>query len=233
MRDTVAVVNTRPLAETAVQKVTGTNRAAAARDKGPTGPYRFEPDFLYSGRNEGDPDMLVATCEVDGLRLSIDLVLGEDGQQIRPRRITFELPEDEPALPSSRALRRLGLADVQDQLLGELKRPTWLWGLPAEWAQALLSPSRRGRRETPDHEYALWALRYVEALEVNPEHPMSVLVEWFGDLYSRAAMAAYIHKARGRQLLTKTTDRRPGGRLTKKAERALDQISPEVKSWRP
>jgi hypothetical protein len=92
-----------------------------------------------------------------------------------------------------------------------------------------ITRSRPGRRGTPDLAYAVWAQRYVAALEdqSTSRAPVKFLVDQEkagGRFVTDKQVRAYLNKARARKLLTAAPPGRPGGTLTPKAKKLLAEL---------
>jgi len=86
------------------------------------------------------------------------------------------------------------------------------------WADPFLATPRTGRKGRPDIEYAIWADRYVAAVEKTGGKPMPALIADFPG-YTEKSIRQILYNARlkKRGLLTKSEPGKAGGDLTKKA----------------
>jgi hypothetical protein len=73
--------------------------------------------------------------------------------------------------------------------------------------------------------YATWAKAYVEALEVAPKIPMKHLVATSNGTETENTVRAFLNRARARKLLTASEPGKPGGELTAKARKILEEGS--------
>ena len=80
---------------------------------------------------------------------------------------------------------------------------------------------RRGPKGWPDEEYARLASAYVERCKAGSRSPVVDVAAAHG--MSPDGVRAALHRARGRELLTRQTQGRAGGELTAKAKRLLRQ----------
>jgi hypothetical protein len=135
--------------------------------------------------------------------------------ELRPR------PHHAPNV-GAKPLRKLGFGAVVDMTnawLGDLYVRERL-GEP--WAKPVARPGRRGR---DDVEYAVWARRYVQALDEAPRSPIKHLID---SAPAKALTAGeirwYVGEARNRGLLTAAPPGRAGGQLTDKASVLLAQL---------
>jgi hypothetical protein len=90
---------------------------------------------------------------------------------------------------------------------------------------------RPGRAGRPDWPYALWAVRYVEAVSENPLRPVASLATQFPG-HSADCIRAILSNARKRGLLTAARNGVAGGDLTDKAKQVLDERGFEEAVWR-
>lgn len=101
-------------------------------------------------------------------------------------------------------------------------------GIPVGSKVARRRPGRGGR---PDSFYLAWAVAYVERLAAGSLRPVKDLAEnpptaikgyvSDGSVTSEATVRDIIHRARERDLLTRSPKGRPGGELSSKAQRML------------
>lgn len=78
---------------------------------------------------------------------------------------------------------------------------------------------RPGRRGRDDATYAVWAARYVKTCAAGSRRPIADLAKEHGE--TTRSVRDRVQRARERGLLEGGIQGRPGGRLTKKAERIL------------
>ena len=72
-----------------------------------------------------------------------------------------------------------------------------------------------------DKKYAALAYLYVKFIKEGLENPIAAIAEKFGPQWDKNTWANRIVEARNRELLTKPKAGRVGGKLTRKAEKAL------------
>lgn len=140
---------------------------------------------------------------------------GEEGPEVSglqleagPGRIGVNVMR-QLGVPLGSAYRALG----SDPSLGALAG--------GKWRRRVRRPGRAG---TPDADYADWAKRYVDAMELAPRAPVKHLIEMerqAGRHATEAQVRAYISKARRRGLLTPAPSGQPGGQLTPLAQQVL------------
>lgn len=177
--------------------------------------------------SDGSDRVIVRTIRTDD-ECEVRMVFAVDGDEIGVESVTYMPIGDKRILPSSRLARRLLGGDLARQVELTLDDPWLLWNLGPAWREVATTLRRTGRAGTDDMKYALWARRYVRALEVKPTAPVKYLEEKHH--LSNGTIRQYVDRARRRDLLTRPDHpRRPGGRLTQKA---LDLIGdlPEEES---
>ncbi|MBT3224233.1 MAG: hypothetical protein HN348_34630 [Proteobacteria bacterium] len=138
-----------------------------------------------------------------------------------PVQITIR-PVNETTL-SPETLRRVRLAGLRSQTAKKSTHPLvkWMAAIDPNAEEPWLADPRPGRRGREDHDYAIWANRYVDALETT-SHPIKKLREEHH--LSESAIRAILNRARDRRLLTKSPQGRAGGVLTKKAMNLLNEL---------
>ncbi len=129
-------------------------------------------------------------------------------------------PVDDATL-SPEALRRVRLAGLRSQTAKKSTHPLvkWMAAIDPNATEPWLADPRPGRRGREDHDYAIWARRYVDALEETPHVIKKLRNEHH---LSESAIRAILNRARDRGLLTKSPQGRAGGILTKKATNILN-----------
>lgn len=176
----------------------------------PTG-WQFRLRGSYS---TDEPDIWRHSSDIgDGLRLHVTLHR-RDGE-VFVDELTIEAPNGGTPLPTTSLFRRLRMGALQDDLLYLVRSPV------SPWPDVVMDPKRMGRRRKDDAFYAMWAKRYVDALEEDPKRPVAWIVEHHDEHTTEAAVRGYVNKARVRKLLTKAPKGKPGGHLTNKAKAIL------------
>ena len=142
-----------------------------------------------------------------------------------PVEITIR-PVDDTTL-SPEALRRVRLAGLRSQTAKKSAHPLvkWMAAIDPNATEPWLADPRPGRRGREDRDYAIWARRYVDALE-ETSHPIKKLRNEHH--LSESAIRAILNRARERGLLTKSPQGRAGGILTTRGESVLNE-NPEIK----
>ncbi len=137
-----------------------------------------------------------------------------------PVEITIR-PVDDATL-SPEALRRVRLAGLRSQAAKRSTHPLvkWMAAIDPNAKEPWLADPRPGRRGREDRDYAIWAERYVAALE-ETSHPIKKLRKEHH--LSDSAIRGILNRARGRDLLTGSPQGRAGGTLTKKAIQILNE----------
>jgi hypothetical protein len=152
----------------------------------------------------------------------VTFVFGEAAGPSDPLRIVIE-PTNSATLPAE-AVRRIRLAGIRNKVAQRANHPLarMFAGVDPSSIEPWLENPRPGRRGRDDFEYALWASRYVEALDAGPRPIMRLLEAHPG--HSAAMLRAILNKARHRGLLTPSEPGRAGGRLTQKGLDLLAQL---------
>lgn len=154
----------------------------------------------------------------DGSLVRLRLHPGEEG----PHVVALEVSAAPGSQIGARFLRKLGVGHPLDAFDWALYDPEIRVLAGGRWCQRIYRPGRAGR---PDIDYAMWAERYVAAIEADPVTPIKHLVaaeKAAGRHTSESAVKAIINKARrARGLLTEAEPGKPGGELTPKAKKIL------------
>jgi len=90
------------------------------------------------------------------------------------------------------------------------------------WLDPFIDTPRPGARGRPDVEYAIWADRYVLAVEQSGGKPLPLLTSKHAG-YSEDSLRAILNKARVWELLSKSPSGKAGGQLLPKATELLEQ----------
>jgi len=91
-----------------------------------------------------------------------------------------------------------------------------------EASASFIDTQRPGRAGRPDIKYAMWAEKYVDAVEATCGKPMAKLMAE-NPGFDEDALRSILNKARKRGLLSNSPSGRAGGNLTAKAEALLTE----------
>jgi len=205
-----AAVNADPFFEwVTVDSVRGVQRAA--KSKGNTLDWKVT-------QRPGEPTSIEFRSTVEQTLITVVVVPTSD----RPaaQSITVSNPDggtlDENVWPALR-LRGL-LTEINEHLESPFLRYMAQRTGETGWADPFLATPRTGRKGRPDIEYAIWADRYVAAVEKTGGKPMPALIADFPG-YTEKSIRQILYNARLKQrgLLTKSEPGKAGGDLTKKA----------------
>jgi hypothetical protein len=172
------------------------------------------------GKDPDGPQDVVAVVQTEdraGVVINAKLPLLPAGGVVAPTKVQ-ELSRRDGQPLSRRTLVKMGLGAVYDALEKVLESPIAQAHLGDRWTVRRPFPGRPGR---PDLDYALWAKRYVEALEVDSARPVKHLISTSDELVTGDEIRARLQRARKRGLLTAAPKGRPGGELTDKAKALL------------
>ena len=178
----------------------------------------------YRVRNQpGQPPELTFFAEFD--QFQVEVVINASGASPRPAGITISPLPGRDALDPS-AFAALHLRELLSEMNGELRSP-FLRHLmqrssASGWMEPFLETPKPGRRGRDDVEYAIWADRYVEAVQRADRNPIVVLTREYPG-HSADSLRAILNKARKRGLLSKSQPGRSGGHLLPKAIKLLEE----------
>lgn len=170
-------------------------------------------EYLPTPNGPADVEALAITKDFE-----VRLPLSPDAEGVSPERVSHLRRRDGKPL-SRRDLGKLGLADVYKALGEALGDPVVARHLGEKWG-AVVTP-RPGRRGRSDLYYALTAQEYVLSLTAEPDTPIRHMTNEAGGHVTADELRARLRRARERGLLTSAPPGRPGGELTEKAERLL------------
>jgi len=178
----------------------------------------------YRVRNQPDqPPELTFFAEYD--QFQVEVVITASGASPRPAGITISpLPGQEALDPSAFAALRLRglLGEMNDELRSPFLRHLVQRSGASGWLEPFLETPKPGRRGRDDVEYAIWADRYVEAVQRASRNPIVVLTREYPG-HSADSLRAILNKARKRGLLSKSQPGRSGGHLLPKAIKLLEE----------
>ncbi|MDG2029070.1 MAG: hypothetical protein P8J50_18385 [Acidimicrobiales bacterium] len=152
-------------------------------------------------------------------------------ENLRARSITITPPTDDTLDPSVFGALRLRalLKEMTEDLHSPFLRYQLQSGQDPEWLDPFIDLPKPGRRGRPDVEYAIWADRYVLAVEQSGGKPLPLLMSQHPG-HSEASLRAILNKARVRKLLGKSPPGKAGGQLLPRAIELLEQHSCPITS---
>jgi hypothetical protein len=205
-----------------VQVETG-DRTRVRRTGSETGIKPWVTSIVWT---RGQPGRAVISTDIEGVPESkLQVTVTAEDDVVGPRRILVEMT-DGSVIPKS-VFSRLRLSQVRSQIEHDLESPVIQHQLgffnEEAWSDPFARLPRPGRRGRPDWQYLLWAARYVTALAENPRRPVALMAETYPGR-SANTIRSYLNKARRRGLLTSArVNGLPGGELTKRGQRLLDE----------
>lgn len=158
-------------------------------------------------------------------RHQVEVLITAFDSSPRPARITISPLRGQDALdPETFGMLHLRglLGDMNEELRSPFLRHLLGRSGGASWQDPFLETPKPGRRGRPDIEYAIWADRYVEAIERAQGKPIVALTREHPGM-SADSLRAILNKARKRGLLSKSEPGRSGGHLLPKAITLLEE----------
>lgn len=186
------------------------------------GRFRLRLDFPAS---EGGPAIVRVTAEderLPGWTIEMRLAPTDDG--FEPVEIRHFANGENHERMGSRLARRFGLGQVEEEISLWLQDRELNPYLAEPWRR---KPKRPGRAGRDDLDYAMWARKYVAAVEREPRRALQSLIDAENaelpahEHLTDSQVRAFLNRARNRGLLTEAPAGRSGGELTNKAKKML------------
>ena len=188
-------------------------------------------DWLVQHRT-GEPATLTFSKTTDDFRIEVVVAPSSlSWENLRARSITVTPSQGDTLDPSvfgALHLRTL-LLEMTEDLHSPFLRHQLQRGEDSGWLDPFIDVHQRRRRGRPDIEYAIWADRYVLAVEQSGGRPLPLLTSEYPG-YSEDSLRAILNKARVRKLLGKSPPGKAGGQLLPKAIQLLEQHSCAITS---
>lgn len=144
--------------------------------------------------------------------------------ELQDGAIRLESVDVERATPdadSAPLYRRLGGRELEQQIQAELRQDVIREQLPPDWQAAALATRRSGRHPVTPLELARLAQAYLAAWDESPRAPMVLLVE--REHQSINTLQGLLRRAVEQGIFEREGQGKPGGRLTAKALRLLNE----------
>jgi hypothetical protein len=182
----------------------------------------LELDWHFDYGDEANGVVASATHQLDdGWSVTVRLRREEGRTVFLPWTFTPPAGREGDWLTST-IFKRLSMPDIREAIQRDLENPDSAKWLPASWFDTFTVMPRPGQAGRADMSYALWAKRYVDALDVAPRHPVRYLAEQYpGE--SEKAIQRRLTKAGERGILVRQRGK-VGGHLTETGKRLTQHL---------
>lgn len=180
--------------------------------------------FDASSANEDTEDgALVAVAPLDGAPgFNVELTVKRFEGQAAIQQITVWSDEPATAVTNTALMQRLRLTALQEKIRDALEGDYGAVLLPETWHDNFLSVPHPGRRGRPPVEYAIWARRYVRALEQDSKRP----IQWLAGRFDMDPdkVSRIVNRATAKGFLDDRVAGKPGGCLSRAAKQLLKHV---------